>query len=71
MAAGVTIRALQGESLDALVWRATGATSGIEQVLDANPGIAGQAEALPQGFPVVCPVTATASAEAPLIQLWD
>lgn len=71
MAGLVTIRALQNEAIDALVWRALGSTDGVEAVLEANPGLAAFGEALPDGLEVVFPVIAQAQAEADLVQLWD
>lgn len=70
--AALTERARQGESLDALVWRVLGRTSGaVEAVMEANPGIAAQAAALPEGRLVTIPVAAAAPPRAALIQLWD
>lgn len=65
----------QGESLDALVWRVTGQDSGaVERVLDANPGLAAQALALPEGHGVAIPAvpgTAAAPIIVDTVQLWD
>jgi len=67
-----TIPALQGESLDALVWRVTGQGSGaVERVLQANPGLAAIAASLPEGHPVFIPVLPRAASDLPLLQLWD
>lgn len=67
-----TVEALQGEALDALVWRATGLGSpAIEAVLAANPGLAAFGRALPMGAPVLIPDAAEVPAEAPMLQLWD
>lgn len=69
------VRALQGETLASLVWRSIGVTPGVvEAVLEANPGLAEFAEALPQGHPVTFPdvvAKAQTQAEAVLTQLWD
>lgn len=66
------VPALQGESLDALVWRATGQGSGaVERVLQANPGLAAIAASLPEGHPVLIPVLPSTASDLPLLQLWD
>ena len=70
------VRALQGESLDALVWRSTGRDSGVvEAVLDANRGIAITGAALAEGTPVMIPASIITLAASPLVidtvQLWD
>jgi len=70
--AAIVVTALGGECLDALVWRAIGAGSGaVEVVLDANPGLAAEAAALPEGRAVLIPATAPAADTLPLINLWD
>ena len=70
------VTALQGESLDALVWRSTGRDSGVvEAVLDANRGIAVTAAGLGEGTPVLIPANIITLAASPLVidtvQLWD
>lgn len=70
--AAVTVRALQEERLDALVYRALGVTAGaVEAVLEANPGLCLVAEALPHGQAVQIPIAASEQTLAPLVQLWD
>lgn len=71
--AAITVRANQDECLDGLLWRTLGSTDGLHDVLDANPGLAAVAQALPMGMAIVIPAIATApaTAEAPLVQLWD
>lgn len=67
-----TVTALQGESLDALVWRATGQGSGaVERVLEANKGLAAIAASLPEGHSVIIPALPSTATELPLLQLWD
>lgn len=69
---GMTIDALQGECLDALVWRATGQAGGaVAAVLVANPGLAAIGAALPEHTPVVIPDLPASAAEVGLVQLWD
>ena len=69
----VTARALQDESLDALVWRINGGgASAVEAVLLANPGLAASAAALPENTLVTIPESAAPRAEdLQLINLWD
>lgn len=67
------VRALQGDTLDALCHRHLGRTAGVlEQVLALNPRLAEPGPVLPNGTVVVLPEPAEAAAnEQPLIQLWD
>ncbi len=65
-------RSLQGESLDALVWRAAGqGAAALAAVLAANPGLAAIGTALPEGTPVTIPDLPSTPAEVDLVQLWD
>lgn len=67
-----TAKANDGETLDALVWRATGRGSeAVVEVLAANPGLAAKARSMPAGTEVLIPDQALAPATAPLLQLWD
>ncbi|MDQ0250974.1 phage tail protein X [Sphingomonas kyeonggiensis] len=64
--------AFAGETLDALVWRATGGgPEAVERTLAANPGLADLASALPEGLEVTIPDNVSAPATAELVQLWD
>lgn len=65
--------ALQGETLDALVWRVLGAGSGtVETVLGLNRGIADAGVTLPEGYAVTLPVSAPSPVAArEVVQLWD
>lgn len=68
----LVVNALAGESLDGLVWRAIGQTSGaVELVLAANPGLAASSAALAENTPVTIPDAAQTPASVDLIQLWD
>lgn len=65
----ITVRAHQGETLDAMAYRVLGNTSGhVEATLNANPGLARWAAALPEGHPVRL-VKATQT-QKPLTYLW-
>ncbi|MEQ1511677.1 MAG: tail protein X [Lysobacteraceae bacterium] len=68
------LRAHQGDSLDLLLWRATGRTAAIvEAVLAANPGLAARGEILPEGLLVDVPDAAVAlrPQHTETIQLWS
>lgn len=65
-----TVRARQGDTLDALCWRHLGRTTGaVEATLDANPGLARLAADIPQDTAVT--LVAPAAAPAKLVNLWD
>jgi phage tail protein X len=66
------VRALQGETLDALCQRVLGRTASVtEAALVANPGLADLGPVLPQGYPVHLPDTAqTAQSVTGQVQLW-
>lgn len=65
----------QGDTLDILLWRHTGRTTDLlEATLLANPGLSDFGAILPHGTAVEIPdaaINAPASANQPLIQLWD
>lgn len=68
------LRAHQGDSLDLLLWRATGRTAAIvEAVFAANPGLAARGEVLPEGLLVEVPDAAVAlrPQHTETIQLWS
>ena len=67
------IRAQQGDTLDALLWRERGLTAtDAVRVLEANPGLADRGIVLPLGTPVTVPTSASPKPRAlPLVQLWD
>lgn len=74
MAAARTLVALQGDTLDQLIWREAGlGPNEITRVLDANPGLADHGSILPLGTKVTVPATSDASATRvlPLTQLWS
>lgn len=69
MAASIVI-ALQGETLDALCFRVYGNTSGVEQVLEANPGLCEHGPLLPMGTPVRLPNIQSQPTRA-VVNIWD
>lgn len=72
LTAPIVRHAEAGETLDALVWRILRkGPSAVEQVLLANPNLADHGLFLPRGLAVVLPVSTSAPAVTPLINLWD
>ncbi|MCR4465839.1 tail protein X [Burkholderia sp. SCN-KJ] len=68
------VRALQGETIDALCWRVLGRTRGIvEAVLDLNRDVAQYGPILPHGLLVELPdeVPQAVQSGAERLQLWD
>jgi phage tail protein X len=66
-----TVRAAQGDTLDAICWRHYGRTAGVvEQVIDANPGLAELGPILPHGTAVQLP-DITTQQQRKTVQLWD
>ncbi|KVP22412.1 tail protein X [Burkholderia ubonensis] len=68
------VRALQGETVDALCWRVLGHTRGVvETVLDLNRDLAQYGLILPHGLLVELPdeVPQAAQSGAERLQLWD
>ncbi|MFC3581079.1 tail protein X [Sphingomonas hylomeconis] len=68
-----TIRAQQGDTLDALLWRERRlGSAALPIVLEANPGLAQLGPVLPLSTPVKVPDTASAAPRTlDLVQLWD
>lgn len=66
------VRAHQGETLDALVYRVYGKTGGItEQALKLNRHLASQGPVLAEGTPVeLPPAPPRQETKAPKVQLW-
>ena len=51
---GTVVHAIQGDTVDALVWRHYGRTAGlVEMVLNANPGLSAHGPVLPIGSEVL------------------
>ncbi|OHX19744.1 phage tail protein [Chromobacterium sphagni] len=67
------IRADQGDTVDAIAWRAYGTTRGVvERILSANPGLADLGAVLPMGTLVQLPdLPADPAPAQTLINLWD
>ena len=67
-----TLRTVQGDTVDAIVWRHYGRTAGlVELVLDANPGLADLGPVLPNGTLITMPAAATQAAQRQVVNLWD
>lgn len=68
-----TATAMDGETVDAICWRALGRTKDVtEQVLALNPGLAGLGPALPAGTVVILPeLAAAAPVVRETVNLWD
>jgi len=68
-----TVIARQYDTVDAICWRALGATRGVvEAVYALNRGLAAYGPFLPLGTVIVLPERSTVTPPAlPLLQLWD
>ncbi|MDR8014115.1 tail protein X [Ectopseudomonas guguanensis] len=67
-----TIRTVQGDTVDAIVWRYYGRTAGlVERVLDANPGLADLGPVLPNGTLINLPAAAPQAEQSQMVNLWD
>jgi phage tail protein X len=67
-----SLRAQQGDTVDALCWRYYGRTAGVvEQVLDANPGLADLGPVLPNGTLINMPEAAAQAIQRQVVNLWD
>ncbi|TIH10839.1 tail protein X [Pseudomonas leptonychotis] len=67
-----SVRALQGDTVDAICWRYYGRTAGVvEQVLDANPGLADLGPVLPNGTLLNMPQAAAQAVQRQVVNLWD
>lgn len=63
---------IQGEMVDAICRKIYGDESGyVEQVLEANPGLAALSHQLPIGTKINLPDALSAEKSQPLIALWD
>ncbi|WIX04442.1 tail protein X [Stutzerimonas balearica] len=67
-----SLRAQQGDTVDAICWRHYGRTAGVvEQVLDANPGLADLGPVIPHGTQVLLPEQAVRAEQRQVVNLWD
>jgi phage tail protein X len=67
-----SVRAQQGDTVDAICWRHYGRTAGVvEQVLDANPGLADLGPVLPNGTLLTLPEQAVRAEQRQMVNLWD
>ncbi|MRN66533.1 tail protein X [Brucella sp. 10RB9213] len=63
---------IQGEMVDAICRKIYGDESGyVEQVLEANPGLAALPHRLPVGTKISLPDLLRSTDAAPIIMLWD
>ncbi|KQZ94567.1 tail protein X [Pseudomonas sp. Root562] len=67
-----SLRANQGDTVDAICWRIYGRTAGVtEAVLEANPGLADFGTILPHGTLVQLPDAAPQAEQRQMVNLWD
>lgn len=67
-----SLRAVQGDTVDAICWRHYGRTAGVvEQVLDANPGLADLGPVIPNGTLIALPDAAVQAEQRQMVNLWD
>lgn len=67
-----TVRAQQGDTVDAICWRHYGRTAGVvEQVLEANPGLADHGPVIPNGTLITLPDAAPQAERRQMVNLWD
>ncbi|QGZ31499.1 tail protein X [Stutzerimonas stutzeri] len=67
-----SLRAVQGDTVDAICWRHYGRTAGVvEQVLEANPGLADLGPVIPNGTLIALPDAAVQAEQRQLVNLWD
>lgn len=67
-----TVIANQGDTVDAICWRYYGRTAGVvEQVLDANPGLADLGPVIPHGTQVLLPEQVVRAEQRQMVNLWD
>jgi len=67
-----SVRAQQGDTVDAICWRHYGRTAGVtEAVLDANPGLADLGAVLPNGHLIDLPDAPPQAEQRQVVNLWD
>lgn len=66
------VRAMQGDTVDALCWRYLRTTRGVvEQTFELNPGLADHGAILPHGLAVNLPEPVSEPSTVPTVNLWD
>jgi len=67
-----SVRAQQGDTVDAICWRHYGRTAGVvEQGLEANPGLADLGPVIPNGTLITLPDAAPQAERRQMVNLWD
>lgn len=67
-----TVRAVQGDTVDAICWRHYGRTAAVtEAVLAANPGLAAHGPELPGGLLVQMPDQLPVAPQRQTVTLWN
>lgn len=67
----VTVRAMEGDTLDLICWRHYGATAPVDTVLAANPGLAALGVIIPMGTVITLPAITTVSTTSTTeVSLW-
>lgn len=63
----------QGDVLDDVAWRQYGVNSWpvVQQVLDANPGLADRGPVLPAGLTITLPAIPNPTTTVKSVSLWD
>lgn len=66
------VKSVQGDTVDLICWRYYGRTAGVvEQVLEANHGLAELGPELPMGTLIRMPDRPAQAANKKIVQLWD
>lgn len=66
------VKSVQGDTVDLICWRHYGRTAGVmEQVLEANRGLADLGPTLPMGTIIKLPPQPVPAGSRKVVQLWD
>lgn len=66
------VKSVQGDTVDLVCWRHYGRTAGVlEQVLEANRGLADLGPVLPMGTMITLPQQPAQAGSQRIVQLWD
>lgn len=66
------VKSVQGDTVDLICWRHYGRTAGVmEQVLEANRGLADLGPILPMGTIITLPAQPVQAGNKQVVQLWD